>query len=269
LNEKTGELKKHKALFRLLLGKKTFGESKNLRKLIDEFVSDEQYRSIVASSGNSMFAVSVVDMKSGKLEIKYSSDIADPNEMKNWIWASANEPLFMSYYNVGDSAFVDGGVRENVPIADALKFAVAYNERHANKIYDIDVVINKPENPLIHTKFEKRGILKGLSRLIDIWSMEVRQNDIDIALLRAQSQVYALVTEKLAADPTYRIHLHYFPCDLFKDIYQKELLFNKERMNKLWIAGEQGQEDNQQKGQPFTEEILTIPASMLTQFLTK
>ncbi len=81
---------------------------KNLRNLIDQFLSDEEYTLICDSANNLMFAVTVVDMNSGGLEAKYSSAVTESRQMKNWIWASANEPLFMSYYNVGDAAYVDG-----------------------------------------------------------------------------------------------------------------------------------------------------------------
>src|SRR5690349_2422297 len=115
-NTKTGNLKGLKAFWRLIWGKKTFGESKNLRKLIDHFLSDVDYQKIITSENKLMFAVTVVDMESGNKEMKYSTGIPSPKEMKDWIWATANEPLFMSYHTVGSAAYVDGGVRENVPL---------------------------------------------------------------------------------------------------------------------------------------------------------
>jgi len=194
--------------------------------------------------------------------MRYSSLTPDVKEMKDWIWASANEPIFMSYHNIGKAAFVDGGVRENVPVMAALEFAKEYNTTHEQKIYDIDVVVNKPENPLINTSFKKRGILGGLNRLIDIWSMEVRKNDIDIAKLKAQSEIYAAFNkEAIATEPAYRIHIYYLPADMFVDIYQKELLFDKKRMSEFWKAGEEGKRD----GDKLLPDTIIIPEPLLIQ----
>lgn len=254
--EKNGNLKGLKAVWRFVWGKQTLGESKNLRKLIDRFISDGEYHTITTPANKLLFAVSVVDMNSGAMKIVYSRDVPDAKEMKNWIWASANEPLFMSYYNVKPAAYVDGGVRENVPLLAALEFA------QQNKIYDIDVIVNKPENPLINTEFKKRNILGGLNRLIDIWSMEVRENDILLAELKAIADACGQQVASLKGEQMYSIHVHYLPSDMFKGLYQKELLFNKERMKEFWNAGVAGKED-QPKLLPLK---ISIPESILIQF---
>ncbi|PSR56823.1 hypothetical protein AHMF7605_26660 [Adhaeribacter arboris] len=251
-NRKTGELKKVPAFFRLLIGKKTFGESKNLRKLIDQFVSLPQYQQIRNSPDSLHFTVTVVDLKTGKPDYKSSNKIADFEQMKNWMWASGNEPLFMSYYpKKGPQAYVDGGVLENVPLKEALRFAI----KNAN-IQDIDVIINKPIHPLVDTTFRKRGILQGLTRLIDLWSIEIRDDDTLIPQLVALAvnnqltrQLVAAVhktngeTISLSKPDSINIHLYYFPPELFTKLNQKELLLDKKRMTEMWEAGEAGKED--------------------------
>ncbi|MDQ3290465.1 MAG: patatin-like phospholipase family protein [Bacteroidota bacterium] len=250
-NPKTGELKKIPTFWRLITGKETLGESKNLRKLIDQFVSPEQYNKIRNSPENLNFTVTVVDLKTGKPEYKSSRDIVSSEQMKDWMWASANQPLFMSYYpDKRDRAYVDGGVLEPVPLKEALRYAIK-----DKSIRDIDVIINQPINPLLDTVFQKRGSLQSLTRLTNVWLIEIRDNDVLISQLIALavnnliSRQLLASTDKnnsntiLAESEDIRIHLHYFPPSLFTPINQEELLFDKQRMQEMWQAGEAGKED--------------------------
>ncbi|QNF35302.1 patatin-like phospholipase family protein [Adhaeribacter swui] len=251
-NPKTGNIKALPAIFRLIIGKNTLGESKNLRKLINQFVSAEQYSSIRNSPEKLSFTVTVVDLTTGKTEYKSSQNITDSEQMKDWMWASANQPLFMSYYpRKGKSVYVDGGVLEPVPLTEALRYALK-----DKTINDIDVIINQPITPLLDTVFEDRGVLKSLNRLVSVWLTEIRDNDTLISQLIAlavnnqitEQMLMALnknnlVTPALPDSDDINIHLHYFPPNLYTPENQKELLFDKQRMLQMWQAGESGQED--------------------------
>ena len=54
----------------------------------------------------------------------------------HWVRASANEPLYMSYVPINDTNYVDGGVREVIPIQDGLEYALDHD------IDVVDVIIN-------------------------------------------------------------------------------------------------------------------------------
>ncbi len=243
-NTTTGNLRPLNAAWRALRGKPSFGESKNLRTLLDTFLTKKRYEQIRNAAGKLEFVVCVVDLKSGSVGYRSSRNITQPEQMKDWMWASANEPLFMSYYNVADSAFVDGGVRENVPLTAAYHYARAHN------VNQIDVVINKPRDPLVDKTFANRRVLNGLLRLIDIWNLEVRNDDLLIPRLLAMAGVQNLLAKQVpknAADQAknFTINLHFFPADLYYNhpLAQKELLFDKGRMLAWWAAGAAGQED--------------------------
>lgn len=239
---------------RILFGQ-TLGKSEHLfNKRIRHYVTAERYQTIQNSNENLLFSVSVVDMDSGKVYYKYSNAIRH-DSMLRWIWASANEPIFMSYYDDKNTkrkeAYVDGGVLENVPLGEALDYA------RKNKIYHIDVIVNKPEHPLVNTDFKKRKVINGLNRLIDIWSMEVRRDDILIAMLLAKQKEAQLRNENeqlkmqmnmlqhetpvtaIKKEKEYCIKVYYFPAGLFKGLNQKTLLFEPQRMATLWKAGEE------------------------------
>ena len=181
-NEATGGLRGWNALWRSLVGKKSFGDTENLRKLIREFVPDTAYRRLVRSPDSLAIFVSVADFHSGKPSYPSSRQYAGAKNLDkdyqlfcNWIWASANQPLFMPYYEKTGGAYVDGGVLENVPLTAALEYAFNHPE-----IKEIDVIINKPLHPLRDSPFPtpERGVGKGLFRLIELWNLEVRNNDI-------------------------------------------------------------------------------------------
>ena len=245
-NKNTGELKMFPSAIRILFGSETFGKSENLRKLIDKFLTDDLYNRIRNSKDGLNFAVAVVNMRNGKAYYKSSRNIEAASIMKDWIWASGNEPLFMSYYDDKTTpekeAFVDGGVLQNIPLLEALEYANKYH------VKNIDVIINKPEYPL-DPSFEKRNILKGLTRLIDMWSIQIRNDNLEIPLLKSKLGIDSSKLSALLRDSTSEtvgISIYYFPPRYYTKLNQKELLFDKARMTELWNVGAIGEHE---KGQ--------------------
>lgn len=234
-----GNLRGFNAFRQYITGEESFGTTHNLRHLMDTFLTQEDYRLLQSSPDSLRFFVTVVNMKTA--QVKYKSSLDNPNDsiMKNWMWASANEPLFMSYYNVGTSAYVDGGVLANVPLSEALEYAQSHNIRY------IDVMINKPQFPITDTNFQKRDILSGLERLITLWETQIRNDNVDIGILEALSSASGSESElrKMKESDKITVTIHYFPTYMYKGIFQKELMFDKDRMDSLWSIGRQGIED--------------------------
>lgn len=264
-DEKTGKLRAFNAAWRAICGKESFGESHNLHQLIDRLVTDARYTAIRTTGKE--FTVCVLDMSSGQPLYKSSRDIASRPAMVNWIWASANEPLFMSYYKVGAQVFVDGGVRENVPLAEAYRYACDHGARR------IDVVVNKPFDPLTKT-FPKQDVLSGLLRLIDLWNLEVRDNDLLIPRLLSLAGVRGLVSQRSQGTEAEKanlffINIHYFPPALYHKLYdgeplaQKELLFDKTRMLEWWAAGDRGEKDTSVQTDATGRVMLAAPTETI------
>ena len=262
-NTRTGALKGFKAIKRIIRGKKTFGESKNLKKTIRRFMDRDMFARVQREGLE--FVVTVVDFKTGLAEYKSSANIPDYDNMVDWMWASANQPIFMSYYGVDGHAYVDGGVMENVPLEYALQYALAHDQT------EIDVIINKPKDPVLDKTFPNRKILKGLNRLIEFFTLEIRDDDLTIPELQAQlanclgpdsTRVAAVSGEK-----NYRINFYYFPSELFKKkLFDKELLFDQGRMLEMWTEGENGAKDEQDRSDL---ETMTVPKSVLEDFLKR
>jgi hypothetical protein len=218
----------------VLFRKKTLGESNNLRQLIDAFVKEEDYMKIRQSK---VLGVAVVELTTGEKQIKYSTDIASFNEMKEWIWASSNQPVLMSYFlqenESGKTAYyVDAGIQETVPVSEALQYAVKHND-----ITNIDVIINRPKFPAFSGRNPPKTILKGMLRMMDIWRTRTEVVDYDL-LLAAR----ATDADRLKGD-TIHISLHHFPSELFLENFNS-LLFDPVRMTKLWKEGVKGTEDD-------------------------
>lgn len=258
-NEQTGDLRTLNAIWRLVRGKPTLGESENLRSTIQQFIGPDEYQLLRTSPEKLEFTVTVTDFKTGQPEYRSSRDITDYATMVNWMWASGNEPLFMSYYNVGDHSYVDGGVLENIPLAFGLQYA---QEHHYS---EVDVIINKPKDGLTTNTFVPTGILAGLNRLIELFTLEIRKDDL---LIPEITEALASCQDGLPPEePRIHINLHYFPANLFTGLNVNELLFDAGRMKALWDAGEAGQRDARiMLAQP---EAIAIPSSVLGKVLRR
>ena len=100
-----------------LRGSKTFGESHNLRKLIkdtlteDEFLFLKQsYKDVVVTVSN--LSLNQVEYKSLK-EFEYE-------EFIDWIWISCNYTPFMTLVKKDGCEYADGGLGNMVPIEEAI-----------------------------------------------------------------------------------------------------------------------------------------------------
>jgi predicted acylesterase/phospholipase RssA len=253
-----GNLKTLLAVWRLITGKKTFGESHNLRKLIDKFLTKERYDTIVQSAPRKQFTVCTVNYENGVAGYTASEPARSWEEMGNWIWASANEPLFMSFTDetyLKGGTYVDGGVRENIPVIAALDYAKKQG------IYDIDIIVNKPRDPIIEKQFKPAGILKNLRRLIELWETEVRNDDIIIAILLSQlgeTTVPDITAERaISNEPLFSLNFHYIPAPLYA-ANTNELIFDHDNMEALWNAGEAGHEDPKSLTVPVKQKQIDI-----------
>jgi NTE family protein len=162
----------------LICGKKTFGESKKLRKLIHDNLNQAQIDSI--RNGGFYLGVGVCNMVTGTEEIVSNQQVASADSMDNWIWASANEPLWMSYYHVvspnsGKKGwFVDGGLRDVIPIMQGIAYAIEHN------IDTIDVIVNNGKQTIDDNwNPNEKGMkaLLGLERILDVYGAGTMAKD--------------------------------------------------------------------------------------------
>ena len=88
-------------------GKKTFGESKNLRKLIKKTFTEEEFYTLRASKKD--IVVTVSNMSMNAVEYKSIKDF-DYKEFCDWIWISCNYTPFIDLVQRDGCEYADGGL---------------------------------------------------------------------------------------------------------------------------------------------------------------
>jgi NTE family protein len=166
------------AFFRLLFGKESLGETKPLLNLIHHNFTPVRYDSI-KNYYHLHLNVAVTNMVSGHAEIK-SSDEYSYSDMCDWIWASANEPIWMSYLHKDDSVYSDGGTAEVIPVVEGLNYAFQKG------MDTVDVIMNDSPQGVANNWSSKGSWLNGLERIVEIMPTSIENDDISIGILMTQ-----------------------------------------------------------------------------------
>ena len=189
-----------------LKGCNTFGESKNLRNLIEE-VHSEKYFERLKKEKKVFFTVSNLT----KENVEYI-DVSQCNheDYCDWMWASANYVPFMSLITKNGCQYADGGFGSHVPVLHAIK----------NGATEINVIIldeerrNNINNSPLSNPFQALfGVFKFVSNQIGL-------KDTLIAKLKGQEQQID-------------IKLWYPP----KKITENPLYFDSKLMTQWWSDG--------------------------------
>jgi len=193
-------------IWQFLRGKRTFGESKNLLKLITSSFSISDFNELKTS--NTDIVVTVTNISKNEAEYK-SIKACTHSEFCEWIWISGNYIPFMSIVSKNDCEYGDGGFSSLVPIQEAI-------HRGAT---EIDVIILETETSIYRNVIGKNPF----SLLIDLFRItldQVENHNIAIGKLIANNNKVAL-------------NLYYTPTKLTNNA----LIFNKKKMKKWWKQG--------------------------------
>lgn len=186
--------------------KRTFGESKNLLKLIKSSISIEHFNELKFS--NVDVVVTVTNISSNETEYKSIKECTY-DEFCEWIWISGNYVPFMSLVTKNDCEYGDGGFSSLVPIQEAILRGAT----------EIDVVILETE-----TNKTKQIVGKNpFSLLIDLFRItlgQVEKKNITIGKLIARNR-------------DVKLNLFYTPIKLTNNA----LIFDKKEMTKWWKQG--------------------------------
>ena len=115
--EKVISIRHRNTLWNFLKGRKTFGESKNLRRLIRKNVTKEMYDEI--REKNKEVVVTISNLTANKIEYKSILDCSY-DDFCDWIWGSCNYVPFMSLLEKNSCQYADGGFGCLVPIREAI-----------------------------------------------------------------------------------------------------------------------------------------------------
>lgn len=141
----------------------------NMRPLKDILLKEVKLDKL--SESGVEFEVGVISLQSGKYKgINLTSDVANNLKAVDWIWASSVFPVLFPAVEIDGEQWVDGGVRNVIPLKDVLKY---------EGVEEVDVVITSPRHSTItpNTKKYKSGIMAGL-RAVELSNDEVYVNDL-------------------------------------------------------------------------------------------
>lgn len=187
-------------------GKKTFGESENLRALIQNSVTIEEFNQLKNSSADVVVTVSNLSMN--QVEYKSINDCTY-EEFCDWIWISSNYTPFMSLVRKNGCEYADGGLGSIVPIEEAIRRGAT----------EVDVVV-------LHTE------VNYMNRMPSRNPFELITTMMSFILDRIENQNIRI--GKLVANQNNAIiNLYYTPTILTTN----SLIFDKDKMTLWWKRG--------------------------------
>ncbi|WP_418511850.1 patatin-like phospholipase family protein [Corallibacter sp.] len=186
--------------------KRTFGESKALRRNIKKNFTKEEYLKIKATKED--VVVTVSNLSKNTVEYKSINDCTY-EEFCNWIWISCNYIPFMSIAKVDGYEYADGGLGCVIPIREAI-------QRGAT---EIDAVVLEAEQ-MDRMKVLGKNPFSLMINLFGHLLNQVERNDIIIGKLAAKNKGV-------------KLNLYYTPTDLTEN----SLIFSKKLMTKWWRLG--------------------------------
>jgi predicted patatin/cPLA2 family phospholipase len=204
--EKVISIRHLNTLWNFLNGRKTFGESKNLRSLIKRNIKKEMYDEI--RKKNKEVVVTVSNLTTSQVEYK-SIQECSYEDFCDWIWGSCNYIPFMSLLEKNNYKYADGGFGALVPIREAILRGAT----------EIDAIILETELTQIN-KLPAKNPFSLLFNVFDFMLTHVEKHNIVIGKLAANNK-------------NVKLNLYYTPTVLTTN----SLVFDKKLMRKWWKSG--------------------------------
>ncbi len=159
-------------LKQFIKGRKTFGESANLRKLIGKTLTEDIFEKIVHSQP--YVIVTVANLSRNMVEYKYARDCTY-EDYCDWIWISTNMVPFMSLVQKNGDDYADGGFGNLVPIQEAINMGAK----------ELDVIVLNPRH--IPSRYPKStNAFNLLVRGFGFMLHQIGQDDIKMSLIESR-----------------------------------------------------------------------------------
>ncbi len=204
--EKVISIRHLNTFWNFLNGRKTFGESKNLRRLIRRNITEEMYNAIRDQHKDVVITIS--NITTNTIEYKSILDCSY-NDFCDWIWGSCNYIPFMSLLEKNHCQYADGGFGCLVPIRQAIL-------RGAK---EIDAIILETEIPKLN-RLPAKNPFSLMLNVFDFMLEHVEKHNVTIGKLSAKHN-------------DVKLNLYYTPTVLTTN----SLVFDKKLMTKWWQYG--------------------------------
>ncbi|KAA5825696.1 patatin-like phospholipase family protein [Algibacter amylolyticus] len=194
------------SVWQFIKRKRTFGESKALRRYLKRNFTYEEFKAIKETKHD--VVVTVSNLSKNIVEYKSIKDFSY-DEFCDWIWISCNYIPFMSLVKKDGFEYADGAFGCVVPIREAILRGAT----------EIDAIILESESMAYNKVLGKNPfslMLNLFGHLLD----QVERSDILIGKLAAKNKHV-------------KLNLYYTPSKLTEN----SLVFNKKLMTKWWQQG--------------------------------
>ncbi|MGK0457996.1 MAG: putative patatin/cPLA2 family phospholipase [Polaribacter sp.] len=210
-----------------LNGRKTFGESKNLRSLIKKNITKAMYVKI--REANKDVVVTVSNLTANQIEYKSINDCSY-EDFCDWIWGSCNYVPFMSLLEKNHCQYADGGFGSLVPIREAILRGAT----------EIDAIILETEVTQIN-RLPAKNPFSLLFDVFDFMLTHVERHNITIGKLAASNK-------------NIKLNLYYTPTVLTTN----SLVFDERLMKMWWKSGfKYAKSKDEEKMSEFRPDMLT------------
>jgi len=196
-------------LKQFIRGKKTFGNTHQLRKTIAATFSPNDFEMAKKLAANVWITVTNLSMQT----IEYKSiKTCSYEDFCDWMWISANMIPFMSLVQKNNMEYGDGGIGNNIPIEWAIKQGAT----------EIDVIVLTPKSTALNY-LPSANVLELTLDIFNFMLNQISQMNLHTAL---QMQRYAQHKELT-------INCYYTPYVLTEN----PLLFIPKQMTQWWTEG--------------------------------
>jgi predicted patatin/cPLA2 family phospholipase len=193
-------------LLQFIKRKRTFGESKALRRHIKTHFTEDEYNFIRKTKDDVIVTVS--NLSKNRVEYKSIKDYSY-DEFCDWIWISCNYIPFMSLVKKNNFEYADGGLGCVVPIREAILRGAT----------EVDAIVLESES-MEYNKVLGKNPFSLMINLFGHLLDQVERNDITIGKLAAKNK-------------NVKLNLYYTPSKLTEN----SLIFNKKLMTSWWQQG--------------------------------
>lgn len=193
-------------LWNFINGRRTFGESKNLRRFIKKYITEDYFNRIKNSDKDVIVTVS--NLTTNQVEYKSVKD-CNYLDFCDWIWGSCNYVPFMSLLRKNNFEYADGGFGCIVPIQEAIS-------RGAK---EVDAIILETEVSQMN-RLPSKNPFTLMSNVFSFMLDHVERHNVSIGKLEAKHK-------------NVKLNLYYTPTVLTTN----SLVFNKKLMKKWWKYG--------------------------------
>lgn len=229
--KKNGNVNIWAIIYALIMGEPTFGTTKNMRKLIDKFIFEEDYQNL--KEKNKEVFVGCQNMaEEPSLVHFFSTKYEEFKNFKDWMWFSANasfatsivekewtNPLMPDLKLMGQ--WTDGGLTEVIPLQPII----------LSNCNEIDIIIHRPKLAQLYQIKPVKNLIENVERGIKAMRYDIEfEHLIDTC-------------EYLAKYHNIKITLYFLP----RKLSNNSLVFNKEEMKNWWDEGYETAHDLKRK----------------------